>query len=105
MLMTRLDDWFSSPAASPSADALPDLEPLFAALADTAIAPDTQLPDTGVGLERERFLSSAFITHATYGTRASTVVLIAEDHAEIVERRFGAEGVFLGQERVRSVWG
>lgn len=101
MLMTRLDAWRASSAAHPSADAAPDLEPLFAALADTAIAPDEHLPDTGVGLERERFLSAAFIAHAAYGTRASTVVLIADDHAEIVERRFGPEGIGLGETRLR----
>lgn len=100
MLMTRLGDWVASSAAEPSADNTPDLEPLFTALADTAIAADDRLPDTGIGLERERFLSPAFIAHPTYGTRASTVVLIADDHAEIVERRFGPEGAFLGQSRI-----
>jgi uncharacterized protein with NRDE domain len=100
-LMTRLEAWCSSSAAKPSAGTMPDLEPLFAALADTVIAADARLPDTGIGLERERFLSPAFIAHATYGTRASTVVLIAEDHAQIVERRFGAEGAALGTTRMR----
>ncbi len=97
MLMARLDDWLAS---ATSVQPEPDLAPLFAALADTAVAPDAQLPDTGIGLERERFLSPAFIRHETYGTRASTVVLIADDHALIVERRFGAEGVFEGETRV-----
>lgn len=100
MLMTRLGDWIASSAAELPADNATDLEPLFAALADTAIAADDRLPDTGIGLERERFLSPAFIAHATYGTRAGTVVLIADDHAEIVERRFGPEGSLLGQSRI-----
>ena len=98
-LMERLGDWIAS-TAEPFADNAPDLEPLFAALADTAIAADDRLPDTGIGLERERFLSPAFIAHPTYGTRASTVVLIADDHAEIVERRVGPEGTLLGQSRI-----
>lgn len=96
-LMARLDDWLSSSAA---AAATPDLEPLFAALADTTPAADARLPDTGVGLDRERFLSPAFIRHDTYGTRASTVVLIADDRALIVERRFGPLGAFEGETRV-----
>jgi uncharacterized protein with NRDE domain len=96
-LMARLDDWLASPA---SADATPDLEPLFTALADTTLADDTRLPDTGIGLDRERFLSPAFIRHEAYGTRASTVVLIAYDHALIVERRFGPGGAFEGETRV-----
>ncbi len=104
-LMTRLEGWCTSSAANPSADATPDLEPLFAALADTAIAADACLPDTGVGLERERFLSPAFIAHEVYGTRASSVVLIAENHAEIVERRFGAEGAALGTTSMRMALG
>ena len=100
MLMTKLGDWVASSAADLSTGNSADLEPLFAALADTAIAADDRLPDTGIGLERERFLSPAFIAHPTYGTRASTVVLIADDHAEIVERRFGPEGAFLAQSRI-----
>jgi uncharacterized protein with NRDE domain len=103
-LMKRLDAWCAS-AANPSTDLVPDrvpdLESLFAALADTTIAADTRLPDTGIGLERERFLSPAFIAHELYGTRASTVVLIADDHAEIVERRFGPEVGLLGEARMR----
>ncbi len=102
MLMTKLGDWIASSAADLSTDNAPDLEPLFAALADTAIAADDRLPDTGIGLERERFLSPAFIAHPIYGTRASTVVLIADDRAEIIERRFGPEGAHLGQSWMKA---
>lgn len=49
---------------------------LFEVLFDDAVAADDQLPDTGVGLERERALSSMFIKSPGYGTRCSTVVLI-----------------------------
>ncbi len=101
MLMAKLGDWVASPPPDFPADEAPDLEPLFAALADTTLAADDRLPDTGIGLERERFLSPAFIAHPTYGTRASTVVLIAEDCVEIVERRFGPAGSFLEQRRMR----
>ena len=67
-----------------------DFTPLFEALADQRQAPEAQLPDTGVGLERERWLSSAFIRGEQYGTRASTVVAIGHDgHGVIAERRFG----------------
>jgi uncharacterized protein with NRDE domain len=97
-LAARLDAWRGSPAGQGDA---PDLAPLFDALADPAIAADAALPDTGVGLDLERFLSSAFIRSERYGTRASTVVLVADDHARIVERRFGPEGVFLGETDLR----
>ena len=98
-LQTALADWLHGRGAAQDE---PDLAPLFAALADPTQAPDAALPDTGVGLERERWLSSAFIRSPQYGTRASTVVLIADDHALIHERRFGPEGVFQGETRLRT---
>lgn len=53
------------------------VDTLLARLADRRIADDAQLPDTGVGLERERLLSPAFIhwPERDYGTRCSTVLL------------------------------
>jgi len=101
-LMRRMRAWLGSTAAGDASDAtIPEIAPLFEALTDARRPLDAQLPDTGVGLEHERFLSPAFIRHAEYGTRASTVVLIADDHAEIVERGFGPEGLFLGERRIR----
>lgn len=46
-------------------------------------APDDQLPNTGLDIERERAVSSMFIKSPGYGTRCSTVVLI--DHHNQVE--------------------
>lgn len=51
-------------------------EELFTILADRTMAPDHLLPDTGVGIERERLLSPLFIESPTYGTRSSTVILV-----------------------------
>lgn len=55
---------------------------LLAALADDRLAPDDALPDTGVGLARERLLSPRFVRieapaggAAVYGTRCSTVLV------------------------------
>jgi uncharacterized protein with NRDE domain len=73
------------------------LEPMFTALADSAVAPDDQLPDTGVGLELERALSPPFVNGAGYGTRCSTVVLVANDHAVFAERRYGPGGARTGE--------
>lgn len=72
-----------------------DPEALFRVLWDAEPAPDAQLPDTGVGLERERMLSSPFIRGAEYGTRASTVLLVRRDgRVSFVERTVapGREG-------------
>ena len=78
-----------------------DFAGLFDALADDAVFDDAVLPDTGIGLERERWLSSAFIRGQDYGTRASTVVAIGHDgHGVIIERRWGPMGVALGQTRL-----
>lgn len=84
----------------------PGVDDLFTILADRTPAPDHLLPDTGVGIERERLLSPLFITSPTYGTRSSTVILMDRsgrftfversyngnaDHPRTVEYRF--EGV------------
>jgi uncharacterized protein with NRDE domain len=55
-----------------------DTAPLLALLRDDRPAPDEQLPQTGVRLEWERLLSSAFVRAPDYGTRCSTIVRI--DH-------------------------
>lgn len=68
---------------------------LWELLADHVIAADDDLPDTGVGAERERLLSAPFIRGDVYGTRASTVLTVARDgQARLVERsvRPGEEG-------------
>ncbi len=53
-----------------------DLDALFRALADPAPFADRQLPDTGIGLERERLLSPLFIAGTEYGTRSTTLLLM-----------------------------
>jgi uncharacterized protein with NRDE domain len=79
----------------------PDVEPLFAALADARTAPDDRLPDTGVGLELERRLSAPFIVGDAYGTRCSTIVLVEAGAIHFIERRFGPGGTYAGQVRRR----
>ncbi len=60
---------------------------LFEFLYDGERALDDQLPETGIGLERERALSSMFIKSPNYGSRCSTVILIdQENHVEFSER-------------------
>ncbi len=62
--------------ASIAGMAEPSVEALFELLADEHIAPDAELPDTGLDLERERALSAIHITTGGYGTRCSTVLLV-----------------------------
>jgi len=56
-----------------------DPEEILAALSDPVPFADNLLPDTGVGLDRERMLSPLFIENELYGTRSSTVVLVGRN--------------------------
>lgn len=75
---------------------------LFDILADTGIAPDDALPDTGVPLATERLLSAAKIISPHYGTRASTVITM-DRHGEIrfLEHEFSPDGSLQRQQQVR----
>lgn len=55
---------------------LPSQDTLFEWLSDTEEAGIHELPNTGVGTARERFLSPVCIQGADYATRASTVVAV-----------------------------
>ena len=65
------------------------IEKLFDLLADETVAPDEELPHTGVGIEMERHLSSIFIKIPNYGTRTSTILLLDnENRVTFVERTY-----------------
>ena len=94
------------------ADALDDPQApvdavLLEALADRSQPPDEVLPDTGIGLERERVLAPAMIVAPGlgYGTRASTLVAIRRDgRIEAVERSWTPDGDsvrIVGERRAR----
>ena len=70
------------------------VEALFAILADHYVPADSELPNTGIGLERERQLSAAFTASADYGTRSSTLLFIhSSNRVELIERSFKRAGV------------
>lgn len=78
------------------------IDGLFEALSDTHVPSDDALPRTGVSLDWERLLSTAFIAAAEYGTRASTVVLTDRSGATtFVERNFGPGREVLEMRRFR----
>jgi uncharacterized protein with NRDE domain len=54
-------------------------------LSDTTQADERELPNTGVPLDWERALSSVFIRHGEYGTRASTRIRVNQRRAELRE--------------------
>ena len=65
-----------------------DPEPLFALMAEAEPAAVPDLPDTGIGVERERFLSPLFIQSRDYGTRATTVIRRSAAGADFHERAY-----------------
>jgi len=57
----------------------PTVEELLLILSDQEPFAHEQLPDTGIGPERERFLSPLFINGDTYCTRSTTVIMVGND--------------------------
>ena len=77
-------------------------ETLLMHMSDSRPAPDALLPSTGIPIERERAHSSAFIMGENYGTRATTLVLVAVTGKTLfIERRYGPGGTLLGETRER----
>lgn len=65
----------------------------FDLLSDTTLAPDDQLPATGLPHDLERLASAAFIASPDYGTNSSTVLRVRYDGLfDLEERRFDASG-------------
>jgi uncharacterized protein with NRDE domain len=83
-------------AASDSVDRLATR--LFEALADRDVPSDDSLPDTGIGVARERELAPAFIrtSDLRYGTRCSTLVVTERVNrhnvTHVFERTFSPHG-------------
>lgn len=75
-----------------------DTAPLLALLRDDRPAPDEQLPRTGMPLEWERLLSSAFVRAPDYGTRCSTIIRIdTHGRAYFDEWSWNSEGADIGR--------
>ena len=73
----------------------PQFEPhqLLDLLRDETPATDSELPATGIGPIWERLLSPIFIRSESYGTRASTVLLVEDQHqVKVIERSWTAAG-------------
>lgn len=72
---------------------------LLEMLADRSVAAADALPDTGVGIAREKQLGPKFIAvDERYGTRASSVIIVGRDGGvRYTERSFGPRGKLLGE--------
>lgn len=72
---------------------LEKVEKYLSLLNHQEIAPDSDLPNTGVSLEWERTLSAAFIKTENYGTRASSVLRVRKDgYFQFTEKSFDKNG-------------
>ena len=65
----------------------PDANGMLDVLSDQVYPPDSELPDTGVGLLWERILSPMFITSDVYGPRSSSVILMGTNRDVIFLER------------------
>jgi len=107
-LKARLIESLSSDAGKTSAAVR--AAGLFEALLDRDIPPEHLLPDSGVGIARERYLSSAFIAPngddgglGGYGTRASTLVEAGADGVvRFIERSWNTPGAPASGYRARD---
>ena len=79
----------------------PDVDTLINIFQDRVPPPDRELPETGLGVERERRLASPFILDPQYGTRCTSVILRhAQGHTLFYEQSYAPEGTPSG----RNAW-
>lgn len=69
-----------------------DSESLSRLLTSLEMAEASALPDTGIGLEMERILSSQKIITPNYGTRCSTGLIIGRNQIDIAEVSWDKDG-------------
>lgn len=82
-----------------------DTEPLFAGLREEILPPIGLDSSTPSDVPQEPNHSPIFMRHPIYGTRCSTVVLIdAQGHGRIMERRFSAEAQETGRTSLSFSW-
>lgn len=99
--LTRTQAAVSEHLTFVGASGTPNVAHLFDIMQDTRSADIEELPDTGVGPEREKLLSSPFIKNERYGTRCTTLILKRSDGMfRFQEKRFNAQGMFVGE----SLW-
>lgn len=69
---------------------------LFSLLADKTCPSDSELPETGVGIEWERILGPLFVQSDIYGTRTSTIITIDKHlNVNVIEKTFIKTGMNL----------
>jgi uncharacterized protein with NRDE domain len=87
----RLADWLEEKTEDQTA--------LSRLLSSGIIANDSALPDTGIGLEMERILSSQKIITRNYGTRCSTGLMMSRNSIHIEEVSWRQDGTESGHQK------
>lgn len=76
-----------------------DSDQMFSILENEEEALDSELPNTGIGLEMERKLSASFIKTPDYGTRSATVLLIDRNNQVTFKERTYQNGILETEEQ------
>jgi uncharacterized protein with NRDE domain len=77
------------------------IESMFQILKDQDKAADADLPDTQIGYDLEKNLSSIFIRGETYGTRCSSIITIDDSkNVHFHERSYNPNALAIGHEHV-----
>lgn len=81
---------------------------LLDAMMDQERPEDMHLPDTGIGVEGERLLSSIFIESEHYGTRTTSLVHFQEGALTLTERNFARKSatpkLTYSEQSLSSIW-
>jgi len=76
----------------------PNPDELVSLMQNNQVAPDHQLPKTGVELELERLLAPIFIVSEKYGTRCTTILLFDNNNKlTLVEYSYDNTGTVVGK--------
>ncbi|MDJ0576031.1 MAG: NRDE family protein [Xenococcaceae cyanobacterium MO_234.B1] len=68
-------------------------EPIIELMNDSRRFPDDELPETGIGLELERFLSPIFLVGEQYGTRCTSLLQISRSgRIDFYEQNYDSNG-------------
>lgn len=79
-----------------------DAEDLFGLMLDKKLADDDSLPDTGIGYEIEKKLSSRFILMDGYGTRNTTLLKVdSNGNGQLTERTFNRKGENVAEKEIK----
>ncbi len=76
-----------------------DIERLFKDMCDSIQADETVLPQTGIGMEAEKRLSSIFIRGEDYGTRTTSILTFDGEQLVFHERDYGPDSALRHEHR------